>query len=222
MRLAGAAGGMEKLEVLDGEPREIFRTRDEIRCYLPESRTIKVAQRSDARAFPALLPERVSGLAAHYDITLGETRRIAGFDCQAILLSPKDDLRYGYKLWADARSAMLLKAQTVNRRGQTLEQFTFTQLEIGNVARSKLRPPQAAREWRVEQAGAAPADLSQAGWAPSCLDSARSWRFVTCCGTRNPSGRSCFPTDWRQCPCSLSPCPAAPTLRASGLPAWGP
>jgi sigma-E factor negative regulatory protein RseB len=59
---------------------------------------------------------------------------------------------------------MLLKAQTVNRRGQTLEQITFTQLEIGNVARSKLRPPKAAREWRVEQAGAATADLSQAGW----------------------------------------------------------
>lgn len=164
MRLASEEGGMEKLEVLDGEPREIFRTRDEIRCYLPESRTIKVAQRSDARAFPALLPELVSGLVAHYDITLGETRRIAGFDCQAILLSPKDDLRYGHKLWADVRSAMLLKAQTVNRRGQTLEQITFTQLEIGNVARSKLRPPRAARDWRVEQAGAAPADLSQAGW----------------------------------------------------------
>lgn len=163
-RLAGATGGTEKLEVLDGAPREILRTRDEIRCYLPESRTIKVARRSDPRAFPALLPERVSGLAEHYEITLGETRRIAGYDCQAILLTPKDDLRYGYKLWADAHSAMLLKAQTFDRSGQTLEQFTFTQLEIGNVPREKLRPPRAAREWRVEQAGVAAADLSQAGW----------------------------------------------------------
>jgi sigma-E factor negative regulatory protein RseB len=164
LRQAGEQGGMEKLEVLDGEPREILRTRDEIRCYLPDTRTIKVARRGDSRAFPALLPERVSGLAAHYDITLGETRRIAGYDCQAILLAPRDELRYGYKLWADVRSAMLLKAQTFNRRGQTLEQFTFTQLEFGSVPREKLRPPRAAREWRVEHAGVAPADLSQAGW----------------------------------------------------------
>ncbi|MDH3321179.1 MAG: siderophore-interacting protein, partial [Betaproteobacteria bacterium] len=53
--LAGAAGGTDKLEVLDGTPREILRTRDEIRCYLPESRTVKVDRRSDSRAFPALL-----------------------------------------------------------------------------------------------------------------------------------------------------------------------
>jgi sigma-E factor negative regulatory protein RseB len=165
MRLAGAAGGMEKLEVLDGTPREILRTRDEIRCYLPESRTVKVYHRSDQRAFPALLPERVSGLAEHYAITMGEARRIAGYECRAILLTPKDDLRYGYRLWADARSGMLLKAQTFDRDGHTMEQFTFTHLEIGNVPRERLRPPRAAQGWRVEQADMAPADLSRSGWS---------------------------------------------------------
>lgn len=163
-RLAGAAGGIEKLEVLDGAPREILRTRDEIRCYLPESRTVKVDRRSDAREFPALLPAQVDGLAEHYVITLGPMRRIAGFDCQAIVLTPKDDLRYGYRLWADARTGMLLKAQTFDRDGHTMEQFAFTHLEIGNVPRERLRPPRSTQGWRVEQAGVAPADLSQSGW----------------------------------------------------------
>lgn len=162
--LAGAEGGVEKVEVLDGTPRQILRTRDEIRCYLPESRTVKVERRGDTRGFPALLPERVSGLAEHYVITLGETRRVAGYDCRAIVLTPKDDLRYGYRLWADAHSGMLLKAQTFNQRGETLEQFTFTQLEIGDVPLDKLQPPRLNRDWRVEQAGGAPTDLSQAGW----------------------------------------------------------
>lgn len=163
-RLAGQRGGVEKLEVLDGAPREILRTRNEIRCYLPESRTVKVDRRGDPRAFPSLLPEQVGGLAAHYTIMLGKLRRIAGYDCQAITLTPKDEFRYGYRLWADARSGMLLKAQTVNREGALLEQFTFTQLEIGNVQRDRLRPPRAARHWHVEQAGVAPANLEQSGW----------------------------------------------------------
>lgn len=163
-RRAGAAGGVEKLEVLDGAPREILRTRDEVRCYLPESRTVKVDRRSDPRAFPALLPEQVGGLAEYYDITLGDTRRIADYDCQAIILSPRDDLRFGYTLWADVRSAMLLRAQTFDRDGKMVEQFTFAQLQIGSVPRERLRPPRAARDWRVEQAGVAPADFAQSGW----------------------------------------------------------
>ena len=166
-RLAGAGGGAEKLEVLDGTPREILRTRDEIRCYLPESRTVKVDRRSDPRAFPALLPEQVDGLAEYYVVTMGEMRRIAGFKCQAIVLTPKDDLRYGYRLWADARSGMLLKAQTFDRDGRTMEQFSFTHLEIGNVSRERLRPPRAAQGWHVEQADVAPVDLSRSGWSVS-------------------------------------------------------
>jgi sigma-E factor negative regulatory protein RseB len=166
-RLADAAGGTEKLEVLDGTPREILRTRDEIRCYLPDSRTVKVDRRSDPRAFPALLPAQVGGLTEYYVLTMGERRRIAGFKCQAIVLTPKDDLRYGYRLWADASSGMLLKAQTFDRDGQTMEQFTFTHLEIGSVPRERLQPPRVAQGWHVEQAGVAPANLSQSGWSVS-------------------------------------------------------
>jgi len=163
-RRAGADGGVEKLEVLDGTPRKILRTRDEVRCYLPESRTVKVDRRREPRAFPALLPEQVGSLGEYYDITLGGTRRIAGYDCQAIVLTPRDDLRYGYTFWADVKTGMLLRAQTFNRGGEMVEQFTFAQLEIGNVPRRRLRPPREARDWHVEQAGVSPADLAGSGW----------------------------------------------------------
>jgi sigma-E factor negative regulatory protein RseB len=163
-RRADSAGGTERLEVLDGLPREVVRTRDEIRCYLPDSQTIKVDRRRDQRGFPALLPAQVSGLAEHYVITIDETARIAGFDCQAIVLAPKDELRYGYKLWADMQTGMLLKARAFDRAGEVVEQFTFTQLEIGNVSRERLRPRQASRSWRVEQSAVSPANLAEAGW----------------------------------------------------------
>jgi sigma-E factor negative regulatory protein RseB len=160
-RFVDAAGDIEKLEVMDGVPREIVRTRDTVRCYLPGVRLVKVDRRID-RGFPALLPERITALARHYELSLGETRRIAGFDCQAVVLTPRDNLRYGYRLYADTGSGMLLRAVTVDAAGEQVEQFTFTQLAIGGVTRDMVRSRHAARQWRVEDAAAAPARL--AGW----------------------------------------------------------
>ncbi|HEX7221512.1 MAG TPA: MucB/RseB C-terminal domain-containing protein [Burkholderiales bacterium] len=163
-RFADAAGDVEKLEVMDGMPREIVRTKDTVSCYLPGSRVVKVDRRTE-RDFPALLPERITALARHYDISLGETHRIAGYDCQAVVLTPRDNLRYGYRLYADVNTGMLLKAVTVDANGEQVEQMTFTQLTMGGVTRDMVKPRRGARSWRVEDAAAAPAQL--AGWGLS-------------------------------------------------------
>ena len=163
-RLAGPGGGVERVEVLDGMPREIVRTRDTVCCYLPESQTVKVERRTDARAFPAMLPEQISELARNYTISRGETARIAGFDCVAVVLTPKDELRYGYKLWSDVNTGMLLKARTFNRKGETVEQFSFAQLAIGSVPRDRVKTRHLAQNWRIEDAAVAPANLGRSGW----------------------------------------------------------
>ena len=163
-RVTGRGGDVERVETLDGMPREIVRTRDSVRCYLPESQTVKVERRTEQHAFPAMLPERITDLARHYSITRGEPMRIAGYDCEAVVLTPKDELRYGYKLWADANTGMLLKARTFNSKGETVEQFSFAQLTIGNVPRDRVKTRHAAQSWRIEDAAVTPADLAQAGW----------------------------------------------------------
>lgn len=163
-RIADSRGGIEKIQLMDGSPREIIRERDLVKCYLPEQRMVKIEKSGDARNFPALLPEQVAKLALYYDVTLGSTKRIAGHECQQVILSPKDELRYGYRLWADTQSGMLLKAQTVDRKGSAIEQFTFTQFSPGNVTRDQVRPSHAARNWRVADASARNTNLSEAGW----------------------------------------------------------
>jgi sigma-E factor negative regulatory protein RseB len=158
-----ASADTERLEVLDGMPRELVRTRDTVRCYLPESHVVKVERRTADRNFPALLPGEVNTLLGNYDISLGEVRRIGGFECQGVLLAPKDNLRYGYRLWADTASGMLVRATTVDAAGNQIEQFTFTQLAIGRVTPDMVKPRHAANNWRVEDTSAAPAHL--AGWS---------------------------------------------------------
>jgi len=163
-RLADPHGNIEKLEVLDGVPREILRTDDAVRCYLPNSQTVKVDRRPGRRSFPAVLRGEISDLAANYTVTQGESRRIAGYECQAIVLTPKDNLRYGYRLWADAKTGMLLKALTFDDKGETVEQFTFTELTIGHVTRDKVKPWPTTRSWHVEDTDVKPANLEQQGW----------------------------------------------------------
>jgi sigma-E factor negative regulatory protein RseB len=163
-RFVDGGGDIEKLEVLNGAPREIVRTRDTVRCYLPDSRVVKVDRRTAERGFPGLLPERVNALARHYDIAMGESRRIAGFDCTAVVLKAKDNLRYGYRLYADKASGMLLRAVTFDDTGE-VEQFMFTQLSLGKVTRDMVKPRHTTSKWRIEDAAAAPASL--AGWGLS-------------------------------------------------------
>jgi sigma-E factor negative regulatory protein RseB len=76
-------------------------------------------------------------------------------------LEPKDDLRYGYRLWAEKATGLLLRAQTVNEAGDIVEQISFTQLTIGNVDRNRVKPSFLnTRGWRVENAVMTHVDLS--------------------------------------------------------------
>lgn len=121
----------ERLEALDGSPREIVRHNDEVRCYLPESRLVIVERRSGQRSFPALMPGSLAGLSEHYVVRKGGAGRVAGFDSQSIIVEPKDGNRYGHQLWIDAKTGLLLKAAMLNEKGEPIETFMFTELKIG-------------------------------------------------------------------------------------------
>jgi sigma-E factor negative regulatory protein RseB len=154
---------IEKLEVLDGRPREYLRNNEEIVCYLPDSKTLLVEKRVAPDVFPAILGVGAEGLSEHYSISRGDSGRVAGFDSQSILLEPKDDLRYGYRLWADKVTGLLLRAQTIDESGAVVEQISFTQLAIGSIDRNQVKPSITnTRGWRVENAVMSQVDLS--GW----------------------------------------------------------
>lgn len=144
---------IEKLEVLDGKPREYIRNNEEIIYYVPETKTLLIEKRVTQDVFPAILGANPAELASYYDIKKGETGRVAGFECQAVALEPKDSLRYGYKLWAEKSTGLLLRAQTFNNRSEVVEQIAFTHVAIGTIDREKLKPSFSnTRGWRVENA----------------------------------------------------------------------
>jgi sigma-E factor negative regulatory protein RseB len=153
---------MEKLEVLDGKAREYIRTNDDVLYYVPETKTLLAERHVAQEVFPAILTAKPSELAEYYDIGKEGTERIAGFVCQIVTLQPKDNLRYGYRLWAEKSTGLLLRAQTLSGNGSAIEQVSFTQLKIGNIDRTALKPNVSdTKGWRVENAVASPAQLPE-------------------------------------------------------------
>jgi sigma-E factor negative regulatory protein RseB len=158
VHVASNGNQMEKLEVLDGSPREIIRHNDEVKCYLPESRLIIIEQRSTRRTFPALLPTGLAGLGEHYTFIKGNRARVAGYDSQIIRVEPRDDWRYGHQFWVDVETGLLLKADLFDMRGESLESLAFTELRMGEpIHPNALKPSyslaaNAKDAWQVRQA----------------------------------------------------------------------
>ena len=129
-------GEYEKLESLDGPKRKIIRHDGQVWCYI-NHKMVQVDSQQVRIRFPAFLPEQISTLSANYQAEQIGVARVAGYNAQVILFEPKDNLRYAHKIWADTGSGLLLKAAVLGDKDQIIEQYTFTQLQIGgNIDRS--------------------------------------------------------------------------------------
>ena len=131
---------LEKLEMLDGPQTEIIRRNEEMYCYHPDAKTVRVDRRVSGRFFPSLISGNSKAITENYNVKLGNIERVAGFDCQWVILEPKDAMRYKQKLCAEIGTGLLLRARMYNDRNQMLEQFMFTQLDLNrSVARQSLK-----------------------------------------------------------------------------------
>jgi len=167
VHVADADGEREHLEVLDGSPREIIRINNEIRCVLPDQKTVIIDRASSRRAFPSTVPTTsFTGLVENYDISLGVVRRVAGRKAQQLILAPRDNLRYGYRLWAELDSGLLMKARMLDESGAIIEQFTFSDVVIGEeIDKSRLRSDhEEDAQWRVMSAYGEEVSPEESGW----------------------------------------------------------
>lgn len=162
-----AQGEHERVEVLDGSPREIVRHGAEVHLVLPDHKMVVIDQASRQLSFPARLPDAYAKLADNYRVSKGEVGRVVGRDAQMLVLAPRDDLRYGHTLWADVQTGLLLKSRLVDEQGAVIEQFSFSDLRIGGeIERELLQPRYVPGDgWRVVNARASELAPHEAGWA---------------------------------------------------------
>src|SRR5258708_8135416 len=120
----------ERLQSLDGSGREFVRNNDELTCYLPDQHTVLVEPRPDHGPFLGSLPQFGADVNEFYRIESLPAAHILGRTARVIAVNPKDQFRFGYRLWLDEKTAMPLKTQLCDSRGQVIEQIFFARLDM--------------------------------------------------------------------------------------------
>lgn len=112
IHLAHKEGERELLLTLTGEARETVR---------------------DSRRFGLMgqqVAGRLAGVDSYYQLAPVSRDRVAGRDARLVAVVPRDQFRYGYRLWLDVKTGLLLKSDLLGEQGRVLEQVMFTAIEL--------------------------------------------------------------------------------------------
>lgn len=121
---------MERAEALTGTPRSTFRRNDEVITFSPQSRVAVIEKRESLGLFPQLLKSVDAAIDQHYGASAQGSERMAGFEADVVQLQPRDGLRFGYRIWSEKKTGLMLKLQTLDGQGRILEQVAFSELQL--------------------------------------------------------------------------------------------
>lgn len=127
-----ANGSRERLVSVSGAPREVVRDAEGVRWIAGEDSTVLANSAADRPFFPELPLGNPSQAVVSYDFRLEGEQRIAGHSARRLDIVPKDQFRYGYRLWLETRSGLLLQWELTGNHGETLAKLMFTELKMGS------------------------------------------------------------------------------------------
>jgi sigma-E factor negative regulatory protein RseB len=159
----------ERVVSLDGSRREAVQRDGELRAYFPDQRVVLV----EGGPKGGLLLSGLAGLDSAsdqlYRMSEEAPTRISGREARVIAVEPQDNLRYGYRVWIDAATAMPLRTEAHTVDGKVVEQLVFTDLSLpAHIADSALQPAAVTRQYRLlrhtDATGAALRQASVTTW----------------------------------------------------------
>jgi len=170
-------GERERLLSLNGEAREVIRDNKNLTCIWPDSRKVVVDNSRQNVFSPLFVPDDITKIGKYYDLSLRDGDRVAGQKTMIVEIKPKDEFRYGLKLWINSSNGLLLKSNLIDEQLKIVEQVMFTNLEVLDQKKQKLRitMPQLDDSFSLVR--------YHSGDASGNLEADRSWRF-----TRLPQG----------------------------------
>ncbi len=123
---------IERLISLNGVAREVIRNNEMMTCIYPEGKSVQPDHRPLGRGFPSDFLNRLNLASAYYQFSLGREERVAGHHTQELKVMPVDNYRYGYHLWVDKNSDLLLQSDLVDDQDDVLETIAFSSVEMGH------------------------------------------------------------------------------------------
>ena len=190
---------MERVEALTGAPKSTFRHNDQVITFLPAARVAQVENRTTLGMFPGLLASADAKVDEHYAATRSANERVAGVEAEVVHLRPKDEWRFGYRLWVESGSGLVVKMQTLDGAGAVLEQMAFSELLLGApVKMERLAQMMANTEgYRVEKVDVQATSADAEGWAMRrAVDGFKSMSCLRRQGGSDASGRPAPTMQW--------------------------
>jgi sigma-E factor negative regulatory protein RseB len=158
----------ERIDSLDGQMRRVVRRNDTVHTLWPASRVVSVEQRDPISSFPELLQggSRDLRIGEHYSVQRLGVDRVAGYEATVLQVQPADDQRFGYRLWAERDSALLLRAEVRSAKDEVIESAAFTDVAINVKVQPEavLQPLRKLDGWRVVRPAVARTRLEAEGW----------------------------------------------------------
>jgi sigma-E factor negative regulatory protein RseB len=144
----------ERLVSLDGSGREIIRDEDQVTCILADQQSVLVEQRKADSPLRSALPRYSERLFDHYEfVRLRDATRL-GRKAISFEIRPRDKYRYGYRLWMDRDTGMLLKAQLIDIYRKVAEQLMFVSINLPDTIPAEMLNPTISTDdftWYVQE-----------------------------------------------------------------------
>ncbi len=119
----------ERLQSLTGEAREVLRDEEVVTCIHPKDKQVMVDRRELRGLLQNISELASSDIAPYYEIRQEGEARLIDRACRVLLVAPRDRYRYGYRIWADAETALPLRVDLLGPGNAVVEQTMFTQIE---------------------------------------------------------------------------------------------
>ena len=166
----------ERILHLDGPPRETLRIGNEVTRLLPPGDDFTL-DGATASSYARVFGRRFEEVRDNYQVAFVGHDRIAARSAVNLRVTPRDADRFGYRLWLDAETGLLLRSELHDVEGAHLEIFQFASVRIGDgVANADLEPGagKAVRRTLPPTQAAPPAQSAQSAQAPT--GAATPWR----------------------------------------------
>ncbi len=132
MKIVHAANGQierEKLVALSGPAHQVIQDGRSLSPTYAGSRQRPLpAGQTGVLSGPPLSFDEA--LDANYRLVLKGENRVAGRLTNVVEITPKDKYRYGFSLWLDKDTGLVLRSDMVDAAGQIIEQIMFTNIKL--------------------------------------------------------------------------------------------
>jgi sigma-E factor negative regulatory protein RseB len=176
----------ERLTSLTGKPRDLLREGDDVYTLIGDERAQTAGPQS---MFPVLSQALLAEAAMHYEYRDLGHARVAGRTCRGVVMSPRDEFRYGYEVCGDVETGVPLRVTLLDRLGRTIEQLMFTEVAFpATIPDAAFAPPPGVTPMPVVLPGAPAVPAAPQAQAAATRE---AWRLV-----RLPPGFRVVRREW--------------------------